>query len=222
MCLLRDPAPGVWLQQPRGDAEAEPTARGLQRRTTDLEGDPGFTRSCLPLHPWDFSWECSFNRVPFSSWSLHLGTCNRGHLSGEHCKQLVKVSQSCPTLCDPMHCRPPGSSVHGILQAKILEWVAISSSRESSWPRDQTQVSCFAGRFFTIWATREAPWTIRNFHFKGFVFWIVNFNHFTFCLRPLWSTAEWLKEVDTNTDMTCHYCSSVWFYWTLVDLQCCV
>ena len=48
-----------------------------------------------------------------------------------------------------------GSSVHGILQARILEWVAISSSR-SSWPRDQTRVSCIAGRFFTVWATREA------------------------------------------------------------------
>ena len=60
------------------------------------------------------------------------------------------------TLCDPMDCSPPGSSVHGILQARILEWVAISFSRGSSQPRDRTQVSCIAGRFFTIWATREA------------------------------------------------------------------
>ena len=50
----------------------------------------------------------------------------------------------------------PGSSVHGILQASILEWVAISYSTGSSQPRDQTQVSCIVGRFFTIWATREA------------------------------------------------------------------
>ena len=50
-------------------------------------------------------------------------------------------------------CSPPGSSVHGILQAEILVWVAISFSRESSQPRDRTQVSCMAGRFFTIWAT---------------------------------------------------------------------
>ena len=55
-----------------------------------------------------------------------------------------------------MDCSPPGSSVHGILQARILEWVAIFFSRESSWPRDQTQVSCIAGRRFTLWATREA------------------------------------------------------------------
>ena len=53
------------------------------------------------------------------------------------------------TLCDPMDCSPPGSSVHGILQARILEWVAISFSRESSWPRDQTQASRIAGRRFT-------------------------------------------------------------------------
>ena len=64
----------------------------------------------------------------------------------------VLVAQLCPTLCDPMDCSPPGFFVHGILQARILEWVAISFSRGSSWPRDQTQVSCFAGRFFTIWA----------------------------------------------------------------------
>ena len=50
----------------------------------------------------------------------------------------------------------PGSSVHGILQARILEWRASPFFRGSSWPRDQTQVSCIAGRFFTLWATREA------------------------------------------------------------------
>ena len=58
--------------------------------------------------------------------------------------------------CDCMNCSPPGSSVHGILQARILEWVAISLSRGSSWPRDRTQVSHIAGRFFTNWAMREA------------------------------------------------------------------
>ena len=66
------------------------------------------------------------------------------------------VTQSCPTLCDPMDCSPPGSSVHGILQARILEWVAISFSRGSSQPKELTQVSCTADRFLTISATREA------------------------------------------------------------------
>ena len=67
-----------------------------------------------------------------------------------------EVTQSCPTLCDPVDCSLPGSSVHGILQARTLEWVAISFSRGSSWPRDQTQVSRIGGRCFNLWATREA------------------------------------------------------------------
>ena len=56
-------------------------------------------------------------------------------------------------------CSPPYSSVNGILQARVLEWAAMPSSRGYSWPRDQTRVSCIAGRFFTIWATRESPST---------------------------------------------------------------
>ena len=60
-----------------------------------------------------------------------------------------EVVQSCPTLCDPVDCSPPGSSIHGILQARILEWVASFFSRGSSWPRDQTQVSCIAGDALT-------------------------------------------------------------------------
>ena len=59
------------------------------------------------------------------------------------------VTQLCPALCNPMDCRPPGSSVSGVLQARILKWVAIPFSRGSSQLRDQTGVSCIAGRFFT-------------------------------------------------------------------------
>ena len=65
------------------------------------------------------------------------------------CVLCVLVAQSCLTFCDPMDCSAPGSSVHEIFQVRILEWVAISFSRGSSWPRDRTQVSCTAGRFFT-------------------------------------------------------------------------
>ena len=67
-----------------------------------------------------------------------------------------EVAQSCPTLCNPVDCSPPGSSVHGILQARILEWVAISFSRGSSQLRDRTQVSHITGRHFNLWAAREA------------------------------------------------------------------
>ena len=66
----------------------------------------------------------------------------------------VLVSHSCLTLRPHGLYSPPGSSVHGILQARIVEWVAMPFCREYCWPRDQTQVSCIAGRFFTIWATR--------------------------------------------------------------------
>ena len=74
---------------------------------------------------------------------------------------VSEVAQSCPTLCDPVDCSPPGSSVHGILQAGIPEWIAISFSRGSSRPRDQTlgwshcKVSRIAGRRFNLWATKE-------------------------------------------------------------------
>ena len=67
----------------------------------------------------------------------------------------VLVAQSSPTLCGPMDWSPPNSSVHGILQTRILEWVAISFSRGSSPHRDPTWVSHIAGRFFTVWATRD-------------------------------------------------------------------
>ena len=67
----------------------------------------------------------------------------------------IKVTQLCPTLCDPMD-----YTVHGILQARILEWVAFPFSWGSSQPRDQTQVSRIAGGFFTSWATREAPYDL--------------------------------------------------------------
>ena len=77
-------------------------------------------------------------------------------------KLKVLVTPSCPILCNPMDCSPPGSSVHGIFQARILEWVAIPFSRGSSLPRDRTQVSHNVGRFFTIWAMREA--TNRSLH----------------------------------------------------------
>ena len=99
-------------------------------------------------------WSLSF---PSGSCSLLYGwisstghfTCNYG------CSKWSEVAQLCPTLCDPMDCSLPGSAVHGIFQARVLEWVAISFSRGSFWLRDRTQVSRIAGRRFTHWATRE-------------------------------------------------------------------
>ena len=81
------------------------------------------------------------------------------------------VDQSCLTLCDLMDCSPPGSSVPGILQAIILEWIIIPFSRESFWPRSWTQVSHIASIFFTVWAreprwhkyTPFSPWEVKLF-----------------------------------------------------------
>ena len=79
----------------------------------------------------------------------------------------AKSLQLCPNLCDPMNCSPPGSSVSGILQERILEWVAMPFSRGSSQTRDQTylsHISLVAGRFFTTSTTWEAPfnWQYRK------------------------------------------------------------
>ena len=78
-----------------------------------------------------------------------LGVVNFG-------KVTSVVGQLCPTLCNPMDCSPPGFSVRGILLARILEWVAISFSSGSFWLWDQTLVFCIAGRFFSVWAAKEA------------------------------------------------------------------
>ena len=85
------------------------------------------------------------------NWATELTECIK-----KERKKDSEVAHSCPTLCNPIDCSPPGSSVHGILQARILEWVAVSFSRGSSQPRDRTWVSCITGRCFILWATREA------------------------------------------------------------------
>ena len=72
-------------------------------------------------------------------------------------RERQRVSPSVVSNCwDPLVCSLPGFSIHGILQARILEWVGIPFSRGSSWPRDPTWITCIAGRFFTVWAPREA------------------------------------------------------------------
>ena len=72
----------------------------------------------------------------------------------------VLVPQLCLILCDTMGCNSPGSSVHGISQARILEWVAMPFSRGSSWPRARTQVSCVAGRFFYNLSHQGNPFSL--------------------------------------------------------------
>ena len=134
-------------RRPAGRLAAVPRAVSLARTLgsgacgpsppSKAEGPPSLRRllsACLPVPCWKLVGPHLTRKLSFNIRSLFCLIC---------CRQ---VTQSCPTLCDPVDCSPPGSSVHGILQAGILEWVAISSSRR---PRDQTRVSCTAGGFFT-------------------------------------------------------------------------
>ena len=75
---------------------------------------------------------------------------------------MYMCAQSCPTLCNPTDCSPPGSSVNGIFQARTLEWVAISSSRGSSQPRDWTCISCVSGWILYHWCHLESPLYLHN------------------------------------------------------------
>ena len=97
------------------------------------------------------------------------------HYLNFHCVRMLhaKSLQSCPTPWDPLDCSPPGSSV----QARILEWVTMPSSRGSSWPSDWTQVSRIAGRFFTFWITREAQ-TTKNINYTLKFFSLVKLSYY--------------------------------------------
>ena len=104
-----------------------------------------------------------------------------GKLTSTHWFMCVLVAQSCLTLCHPMDCGLPSSSVHGILQARILKWIAIPFSKGYSWPRDRIHVSYIAGRFFTIWATGEA------------------FHLFIQLILQPWQRVRVLLQLDVNT-----------------------
>ena len=104
------------------------------------------------------SWLLTFDSIPeflfLDKWITNISTAQYT-LESSFRKRKVK-SLCCVQLWDPMDCSLPASSIHEIFQARILEWVAMSFSRVSSQPRDQTQVSHIAGSLFTVWATREA------------------------------------------------------------------
>ena len=111
---------------------------------TTTEGTAGLTAPSQTLS-WSFCFTSTLNPTPQF-----------------RCAEKVKVlvAQWCPTICNPMDCSLPGSSVHGILQARMLEWGAAPFSRGSSWLRDWTQISHTAGSFFTVratWETWDSP-----------------------------------------------------------------
>ena len=140
---------------------SEPWVSHFGDATRKIQGQD--KRQISPLPPaspscWHHDHQVIQNRAPRfykedpSESRLELNSSFSCHI----CICCCSVAKSCPTLCDPMDCSPPGSPVHGIILARILEWVAISFSRGSSWPRDRTRVSCIVGRFLTIWTMKEA------------------------------------------------------------------
>ena len=106
--------------------------------------------------------EYEMGRRPASAWPSSSSPLSN-HVDCRSVKRK-SVAQPCPAFYDPMDCSPPGSSVRRILQAKVLEWVAISSSRGYSQPKDWTQVSRISVRHFTVWAIREDPLSTIVYH----------------------------------------------------------
>ena len=141
------------------------------------------------------SWKTGTSRAAHTSqdWDHE-----KGHLLGflsvtpfSDLESESEVAQSCPAFCDPMDHNLPGFSIHGIFQARVLEWVATSFSTISSPPRDQTCVSHIIGRHFTVWATKEvysvmplllriwnAFWPFEGCYLLGYVF-----AQFFYCLK---------------------------------------
>ena len=141
---------GVGVQWVNWSSSRETVALVIEpRRHTERQSIPENDKQNVYLDPWRLK-GCKRDTGMEKEFRTHCGECVR--IRG--CSMLSL--QSCPTLWDPMDHSPQGSFLHEILQTRILEWVAISFSRGSSRPRDQTQVSCTGGRFFTVWGTREA------------------------------------------------------------------
>ena len=116
------------------------------------------------------------------------------------CESESEVTQSCPTLCDPTDCSLPGSSVHGILQARILENIqyAISFSRGYSQPRDRTQVSHIVDRRFTVWATREVYVCGKNKRIKS----SIQFSSVQLLSRVLLFATPWITARQSSLSIT--------------------
>ena len=134
-------------------------------------------------------------------------------------KKWSEVAQSCPTLCGPMDCSLPGSSVSGVLQAGILEWVAIPFSRRSSQPRDRTWVFRIAGRRFTIWATREVHiYVCMCIYIYVYIYIYIYKILFLYLLLLLWVfVASWgLSIVAVSGGCSSLWCAVFSLWWLLL------
>ena len=128
-------------------------------------------------------------------------------------KTESEAAQRCPALCDPMDCSPLGSSVHGILQVRILDWVAIPFSTGSSQPRHWTSISCTGGKLFTFWATREY---IYIFFFRFFS--IIGY-------YKILNISVWLTSLSVIISRSIHFFpkgNSSFFFFRLSNIPLCV
>ena len=136
--------------------------------TADVHSVPGWGRFSGGGHGNPLQYSCLENPMDRRAWraTVHRVAQGQTGLKWQHTHKTYQseseAAQSCPTLCDPMDCSPPGSSLHGILQARVLEWGAISFSRGSSQPRDRTRFSRISGGHSNLWATREALKSVLN------------------------------------------------------------
>ena len=153
-----------------------------------VKSESEVAQSCLTLrYPMDCSPQAPLS-VGFSKqeyWSGVPLPSPTWSLRGTKKTSCKCVCVSCWVAFDSLWCHGlclPGSPVPGILQARILEWFSISFSKGSSRPRDWTQVSCIAGRFFTIWTTREAWWKAKR----------VSWAQIACSVFPLIPTVEWM------------------------------
>ena len=141
-----------------------------------------YTHCCLAskshstiFNPMDCSMQAMFTKLVYSlklPKSLNLLLSDKSYLNVTSVYVCVRT-QSCLAFCNPMDHSPPGSTVHGIFQARILEWVVISCSKGSSQPRDWTWVFRIAGRYFNIWASPVAQ-LVKNLHAMDLIPWVGN------------------------------------------------
>ena len=117
------------------------------------------------------------------------------------CVCARSVAQSCPALCNPKDCSPPGSSVHGISQPRILEWAAISFSKGSSWSRDWTHTSCIGRWILHLWAASEALSSLSCWLFQN----VIRMEAYSLCFRI------WLLSFRTVPS----------YYWVIFRVQMC-
>ena len=152
----------------------------------------------------EYNFYFAFEKLAVPSKAFFVYRYNFGKLSNDLTSACAKLLQSCLIRCDPLDCSLPGSSVHRILQARILEWVAMPSSRGSSQPRDWIRVSCIADRFFTtepLGKPLMISYLARIFPFYFFLVFFFSFRFISICISSralIYLFLGWLGQTDSQ------------------------